>query len=223
MAQYNNELVGPMRANGRPLSQEINQEMYQRVVDGDKVAVREMIEGNMSLVISKVDAYIGSFPFISHLRDDLISEGFVGLTIAVNRMATTEVPENPNPTGYMSHWISHSIGAVVDSESGVAGSVRTKQRHRKNGVQLPVQISEHEVIPAATDSVVDPMSMTDLRDMIDSCCETEQDRTIVRMREERYTDPEISKAIDSPLTTTYMRRRELYARFLEKSGMKGEV
>ena len=65
--------------------------------------------------------------------------------------------------------------------------------------------------------------MIELRDLIDACCESPEDRVIVDMREKGYVDKEIAATLTLPLTTVYMMRREIYARFLEKSGMKGEV
>ena len=218
---YNNELVQQMRANGLPLSAEGNEELYPAVVAGDPIAIKKMIEGNMSLVINKVDAYVRQYPSVAHLSDDLISEGFVGLTSSVQRMAKGSSPENANPTGYMSYWIGHAIGAVIDKESGVGASVRTMKRKRANGEDVVAQVpGETHSVP---DVIADPMSMVDLREMLDACCETEEDRIILRMREQGYVDREIAAAIDAPVTTTYMRRRELYARFLEKSGLQGEV
>jgi hypothetical protein len=182
-----------------------------------------MIEGNMSLVISKVDSYVGHYPFAAHLRDDLISEGFVGLCTAVDKMSTEPTPEKVNPTGFISHWVHRRIGEMVDQETGIGASPRTKRRLRAEGAEVPTQINLYDAAPTLPDKIVDPMSMVDLRDMIDTCCESEQDQIIVRMRELGYVDRDIAAAIDAPVTTTYMRRRELYARFLEKSELPGEV
>ena len=60
--QYNSQLVGQMIANGEVGSHDSNDDLYPRVAAGDKAAIKQMIESNMSLVISKVDSYVGCFP-----------------------------------------------------------------------------------------------------------------------------------------------------------------
>lgn len=218
---YNTPLVEQMVANGATASRESNDALYPSVAAGDPAAMHKMIQGNMSLVIDKVDGYICRFPGVAYLRDDLISEGFVGLTTAVNKMAEAGPREKPNATGYMSYWINASIGAVVDKETANGVTDRTVRRHKEQPDAMPHYVPIPEVM--TNDIVVDPMSMVDLQDLIDSCCETEQDRIIVAMRAEGHKDKEIAARLDLPITTTYMLRREIYARFLEKSGLKGEV
>ncbi len=220
MSQYNTALVEQMVSNGVTGSRQLNDELYPLVAAGDKDAIRKMIEANMSLAISKVDSYIGTYPHVSYLREDMEGEGFLGVTMAVNKMAEAGPIENPNPTGYISYWIMERIGYVVDREitSGLTDRGIRKKRAKQQTVA-------HQVaMPPVLDILMDdPTKLIELREQILSCCETEQDRTIVRMRESRYTDKEIAAALDAPVTTTYMLRRAIYARFLEKSGMKGEV
>ena len=79
-----------------------NERLYPRVMAGDQRAREEMIEGNMPLVVSKVDSYIRRYPQLEYLRHDLHSAGLVGLAQAVNKMAEHNEPEKANPTGYIS-------------------------------------------------------------------------------------------------------------------------
>jgi DNA-directed RNA polymerase sigma subunit (sigma70/sigma32) len=222
---YNTELVEQIMATGSPASRDENDELYAAVIAGDEAAKKRMIEGNMPLVLLRVDAYIRCFPGVEHLRDDMASEGFLGLCTAVNKLSESEVREKSNATGYLNWWINSSIGQVVDSEGGVGASARTVRNHRKAGKAIVKQVTD-DVDAVRPDVVVDPMAMTDLRDLIDACCESEEERMIVRMREEQYpcgSDREIAAALNLPYSTVYMMRREIYRRFLEKSGMRGEV
>lgn len=218
---YNSELVAQIMATGDPASLEENDALYSAVVAGDEAAKRRMIEGNMPHVLSKVEAYIRCFPSAAYLRDDLVGEGMLGLCKAVAQMADGQSVSKP--TGYLSSCVQRAIGAVVDLAAGNGASVRTIRNRRRSGQEIAQQVSEEFQMP---DEVVDPTSMTDMRDMLDSCCETDEERAIIRMREEQYpcgSDREIAIALNLPYTTVYMIRREIYGRFLERSGMRGEV
>jgi RNA polymerase sigma factor (sigma-70 family) len=222
---YNNELVAQIMATGTPASVEENDVLSVAVVAGDKNAKRRMIEGNMPLVLSKVEAYLRCFPGAEHLRDDLVGEGMLGLCKGVDRLEEDGLIADAKPTGFLTSWIQRSIGEVIDREAGVGASLRTMRNRRKAGQQIVKQVVD-DVEDVRPDIVVDPMSMTDLRDLIEACCESDEERAIVRMREEQYpcgSDREIAAALNRPYSTVYMMRREIYRRFLEKSGMGGEV
>lgn len=236
MSQYNTALVDDMIAGGSVATDESNDELYPRVAAGDAAAREEMITSNMSLVVNKVDSYIGEYPNLGHLRDDLISEGFLGLVTAVNKMVAAGPKDNPNPTGYMSYWIMYHIGLTVDREDANGASHGTIWTYRSQGKELARQVpmpvleddkSDADLPPWAansgSDQIVDPMSMVDLRDLIEACCESEQDQVIVDLRELGHSDKYIADRLEQPVSTTYMMRRAIYTRFLQKSGLKGEV
>lgn len=222
---YNVALVSSMIANGATASREKNDILWPRVVAGEKSACDEMIQSNMSLVIDKVDSYIRSFPDLAYLRDDLISEGFVGLVYAVNKKMVGSSPRGDkkvNPTGYMSYWIAYHIGLVADKEAALGSCTKTVRRKRDDGRSLP----RHVPLPKNMESETYDdagFRILELKDEILGCCETEDDRVIVDLREKGYVDSEIAKTLNLPHTTVYVMRREIYRRFLEKTGMKGEV
>lgn len=222
MSQYNAALVADMIATGDRASRDSNDRLYPRVVAGDQEAIKKMIESNMSLVVDKVDSFIGCFPGVAHLRDDMIGEGFFGLTKAVRLMSESGAKEGANPTGYISFWIKKHIGLVVDGEYANGACSTTIADRKSKGEELPHQVPMPTTVREMY-NVDDPNSLMELRDLIYACCETEEDRVIVDMREKGYVDKEIAATLDLPITTTYMMRRAIYARFLEKSEMKGEV
>ena len=69
-----------------PFATKENDAAYQRLVSGDESARNELIEGNMALVIHRVDAYLHRAPQMAYYRDDMISAGIVGLCEVVDRM-----------------------------------------------------------------------------------------------------------------------------------------
>ena len=116
MSSYDYDLTSKIP---KALDREQNEQFYARVMAGDDKAREEMIEGNMPLVIAKVDAYIGCHPQVAYLRDDLHSAGFLALVKAVNTMAEHDQPSNVNPTGYISVAITHEIIRVIEKESAM--------------------------------------------------------------------------------------------------------
>jgi len=77
--------------------------------------------------------------------------------------------------------------------------------------------------PASIDDVLkrdgtrDPRSIVDLTDELMGCCESPAEREIVKHRQEGRSDAEIANILGIPKTTTYMMRRGIYARFLQRN------
>lgn len=108
--QYNSDLVSEMARLGKPFCDEDNTRLYPLVAAGDADARREMIEGNMSLVVAKVDKFLAELPHLVHLRDDLTSAGFIGLVEAISNMQRRKVR---NPTSYVSIAINRSFRQLL--------------------------------------------------------------------------------------------------------------
>lgn len=219
--QYNNILVSQMASLNAPVgSKELNAELYPKVVAGDQEAREMMIHANMPLVLNCVESFILTFPSAEFLRDDMVSAGFVGLVDAVNRFSTNEAIDNP--TGYITVAVSREIGKLVDDEGSIRVPSRTKHHKKVKGedVDIPERLDD---FPETIEDSTHALEMVELRDTLASCCESDEERDILRMREANYVDREIADVLGLPLTTTYMLRRTLYQRFLDKTGMKGEV
>lgn len=229
-------------------SRQRNEQLYPLVVAGDEDARREMIEGNMALVTLRVNTFIRFFPQAEYLRDDLMAEGMLALVKAVRNMKDRTGSEGCNPQGFILKSISNHIGDLLDSESNMqvsAGTVRSKRVslvetqecsecggeldngwhckdcfHDNRPDKFPRQIPMSGSMP---DVAFDETRVRDLRDEIWSVAESDDERNILRMREEGYGWEEISKTLGLPLSTAYMMIRDLYERFLAVSGMTGEA
>ena len=213
-----------------PATRKTNDELYRMVALGDEDARQHMIEANKGLVIHRVDQFLLFMPQYEHLRDDLISAGFVGLTQAVNKMASDGFVDGANPTGCMAFCIQAELGRAIEAEEPIRVPKRTRKRKEDRGETLTVPTQAEDALPDPEDEedpiprfTVDPRKMRELRETLDACCECDNEREILRLREEGYVDREIAEMLGLPVTTTYVMRRTLYARFLELSGWKGEV
>jgi DNA-directed RNA polymerase specialized sigma subunit len=186
-------------------------DLYTRVMQGDKAARDQMIAENMPLVLFKVSSYLGCFPGMEYLRDDIVGEGNVALVVAVDMIRDGRVT-NSNIPGYISVSVQTAIGNFIDRE--LYSSDRTARRNRSAGAESEpmhkVSDSDHVI----GELEIDPRKEADLLELIIGCCQTDEERAIVDLRVKGYVDAEIARQLDIPLTTTYMLRRELYQRVL---------
>ena len=217
--QYNEKLVAGLHraTNSETWTAEKNADLHPRVAAGDKKARETMISGNMPLVLSKVEAFIRSFPSIAHLRDDLVSAGCVGLVKAVNKMARGEGPRNTDPvapTDFIGMWINRELGELVDAEHTIRLPARSKYRARANGQELEAPevcnaIPERFEVPSYQEEL-------EIRDLIDSCCACEDERAFVAMREAGHTLVDIGAAIGKSRMAVQRMAKQIDARVQRK-------
>ena len=215
---YDHELTSKIT---RSSDREQNERLYPRVMAGDEAAREEMIEANMPLVIAKVNSYIRRYPQLEHLRDDLHGAGFVGLVQAVNKMAEHKEPSNVNPTGYISVAITHEFVKLAKKEAVHSGIELADTPEIDMDATEDTTVDAPNVSHSIPESVIDvnqseSLELLELRDLIESCCESEKERTLIRMRAQRYSDREIAEVIGLTHTATYKLRKELEQRFNQK-------
>lgn len=197
---------------GKPFCTEDNSRLFPHVAAGDTDARRQMIEGNMALAVVKVESFIRCFPEIAHLRDDLTSAAFVGVTKAVNQMAEgfqIKQPENWNPTDCIGAWINRELSELIEIE-GIVPPHTSKYRARAQGEELTVPtvvnvIPERFEIPSYEEEL-------ETRDLIHSCCVCDEERTFVAMREAGHTLDAIAATIGMSRTSLYRMAKHLQGR-----------
>lgn len=236
MNQYSNtQLIADMKRNPS-LSREDNDRLYDLVKAGDAVAWRTMVEGNMYLVVDKVNCFLRRHSHATHLRDDLTSAGSIGLLTAVNAIARGEV-EKMNITGYLAVGIGRELEVLMDSENTIFVSKQCRWYARKQGCELDIPVVQalpptnyeqcgdltdgDEVADSqgAGDESYDPSALVEIRDILAACCTSDEERQYVRMREESYTYQEIADSLGIPKGSVHAMKERLYERFLRKSGL----
>lgn len=224
MTRRNTDLI---RLWTEPATRKSNDELYPLVVAGDAEAREQMIQSNIGLIMTEVDRFLIFLPHFQWMQDDLISHGLIGLVEAVNKMQTDGYVENANPTTLMGRCIKTNIGRAIEQAQDVRIPTRTKKRKLSQGIEVQVPEKVETIFDDGEEDPgrfsYDPHPMQQLRHTLDACCETDEEREIIRLREEGYVDREIAEILGLPQTTTYVMRRTLYARFLELTGWKGEA
>ena len=212
MSQYNTELISQMTP---PLSTEGN--LARQVAAGDLEARRQMIEGNMPLVVSKVSAYIRDFPEYGYLRDDLTSVGFMGLVAAVNLMAEKGCGVTA-PVEYIGVAVASRLGQFAEAEPMIRIPYGTQWTATANGKRIKVMLPSGIVPETSLDDGSD--SLLEMRDLIASCCCCQEERTYIEMREIGYSLQEIADAIGMSLASTHRMKEGLYQRTLAKAELR---
>ena len=207
--QYNALLVSQMT---EPLTLERNAALYPLVQAGDVEAREAMITGNMPLVIAKVESFIRAFPNVKHLRDDLTSAGFLGLTGAVNALAAGL--QANNPTFYLAKSIVTEIGKALEDETPIRVPYTSRRRAQEADEPLVPPIVQN-VIPERFE-VPSYEKELEMRDLIESCCTCNEERTFVAMREAGHTLVEIAAAIGKSRMFTQRIGKQLEARVQQK-------
>ena len=216
--QYNSELVAALYGLEEPLDLAGNLALFPAAAAGDQAARRRMIEGNLTLVVAKVDSFLGSVPQLGYFRDDLTSAGFMGLVKAVNRVAAGKVLNNDGYiTGYLTVAIRREISRAIDKEAAIYVPPRSRQAAHAKGEEIDPPVVTHEV-PELRRINQNGTEEVEVRDAIDACCTCEAERTFLAMREVGHTYAEIATAVGKPPSSTYIMGQELEARIQEKLG-----
>ncbi len=180
---------------------EKNNELFPAVAAGNAGARDAMIEGNMALVVVKADALIRQMPSVVHLRDDLVSAGYVGLVKAVGKVVAGKVKTPKALNAYVGRCATREMLKLLPRERGIHVPWESNRAARKNDhpIQAPVVIN---VIPEAFQAH-SQLAVVDLRDTVDACCKSHTERECLRLREAGHTFQEIADALSMPLATVH--------------------
>ena len=179
-------------------NRELNDQLQTLVAAGDEAARTRMIEGNMRLVAYKVEQFLSASPQFAYMKDDLLSEGFLGLTKGVNRIRDQEVGD---PTAYLAQCIrKHLLSAV-----GAGDTVRVP-RNKKRLVRQPIGRGV-AYSPDATQET--------LESVIDVCGDVTE-KTIVSLRAEGYSDAEIAARVGLSRSRVTTLRTQISEKFAER-------
>lgn len=217
-SQYNSDLTADMARLGEPSCAEENNRLYALVAAGDAAARRRMIEGNMPLVVAKVDSFLAEFPNLTYLRDDLTSAGFVALVQAVNKVAKGKV--RTNASGYIGVSVNTAIGHLLEDESPIQVCHGTRAAKKAEGEELEVPavantLSDHCRLPIAPQA-----QKVEARDLLRSCCKDDIERKILRLCESGCTYRQIAAQVPYKKSQIGNIVNRLEADYCQKRGLR---
>lgn len=178
-----------------PASDEENRTLFIRITDGSNAA-RRFIEGNMAYVTHCVRAFLAEHPHLKHLRDDLMSDGFLTLT----RIAE----------------FVRKRGQVTGDRFNPQGLLCTALR---NGfIKLCRKEQSSWLTPAVSSTLAAPNLSNSINLMADlhALCDDAVDRQIIDLRARGYTDEEIAEGVQLSRPAVTRRRQRLHAAYREQ-------
>jgi RNA polymerase sigma factor (sigma-70 family) len=161
-----------------------------------------MIEGYMPLVRSKVKKWVTLYPSLEHLKEDMTSEGDLAVVRAIDSIKRGERPDSSNVTGYVSVSIVNAIGEFLDTSTLI-------RIPRWTDETCPVIETLYEVGL----QVQPPNEEVELRDLLDTVCQSDQDRAIVDLLSRGYTEREVASQLDMAQQTVNMLKLEIHERY----------
>ena len=190
---------------------ERNNELYAAVRAGNATAREAMICNNLGLVVVKADSLIRQVPGLSHLRDDLVSAGNVGLLRTVNKVPTGRVPMR-KLNAFIGACVMKEMLDLLPQERTIYVPARSEALAHNNDCPIEAPIVSN-VLPETLETFSET-GLVDLRDLMDACCESDAERACLRLREEGYTFQEISDRLGLSLAKVFRMFGKLKARIL---------
>lgn len=169
----------------------------------------KMIEGYIRLVHSKVNKWLQLYPTLEYLEEEMVSEGYLAVVMAVDTIKRRGTPDNSNVTAYISVAIVNAIGKYLDENSTL---IRVPKCSDEDSPVI-------EQIFDRPQPSSDPSASIELADMLAAACSTQEDRAIVDLLSKGYTEREVSAQLDIPQSTVNILRYEIHERYsrLERS------
>ena len=153
----------------------------------EKLSVEEFCEKYEHIIEQRAKNWAAGINAAALHYDQLVSEGYLRL---VELAYDERVQEKENPRAYITRAINRAFGRYLRANS--------------DPFRLPrhVKMEEFEPIPTCPveeDARIDTESVDEIDlqdDLLHGCCTSDVERNIMRLRLARYTDDEISEALN---------------------------
>lgn len=171
---------------------------------GDDGARELLILGYARLVLKKVSTWCKLFPQVLYLSDDMVSEGLLAVTKAVDALIKDGDPEEGSCTSYIHTAIINNIGHMLEDEV----TIRIPRTADEGPVVVPTD--DYDMAAPLTDG---SFGVIDLMDSLEAACATPLEKQILGLRIKGYTDQEIAEQLDISRASVQFYRAELIQKF----------
>jgi hypothetical protein len=163
-----------------------------------------------------------------YLRDDLTSAGFIGLTKAVNSIATGK-RHGRNVTTYIGVSINRELRYLLETEAPIHVSHSQRRRAKAEGKEIEVPTVDNDLPDCCRLPIAPQAQEVEARNLLRPLCKDAVERRILRLRELGCTYAQVAarvpcsrsqiKRILDRITEDYHKRRGLRQR--QEEGKKG--
>lgn len=153
------------------------------------------------------------------LADDLVGAALEGLVDAVHRVSTGEaMKDHDNLRGFVTSTIHRYVSEHLERHRAVHVPGRTVRHRRQHGQDStgPGQIAldDPRVLRFRAEH---PRELeVEIKDLLEAVIQSEDERTILRLRQEGLGDADIAEQMGLSKTTVFVIRQGLEKRFLEQ-------
>lgn len=189
-----------------------------RLRNQDPEAIEKATLGLTRLGLQIVGRYLAVMRSDS-LADDLVGAALEGIVDAVHRVSTSEaMTDHDNLRGFVVSTIHRYISEQIEKHSMVHVPGRTMRRKRKAGADVlepsRIDFDDPRVIRYRADYSRE--REFEITDLLERAIESDEEREILRLRQEGFGDQEIAEQMGLSKTTVFVIRRGLETRFLEQ-------
>lgn len=179
---------------------------------GDKAAKEKMILAHGPMVRDIAKRYVALWS-VAYLWEDMISEGLVQVAIKIEEISDGLAMQNhDNISGFLRIRAFHAIGDWISMQQNI-GTPKTQKKHAaKHGETLKIQSAQSVPCPEGEYYEIDS-HMVEVRDFLDSIPSTEEERLVMKMREEGCSFEDIGQLLTMASSTVHALLQDIYARY----------
>ncbi len=146
----------------------------------------ELVTQNMDKVDAAVGHVLKQFPEFAFFKDDLVSAGYLGLVEAAEKVNNAEdIP------AYLYSAVENAVKASLVEEGEIRVPQTSKRRLRKRGEEVDLQFTRADIAVASDHS-------NELYEEILACCVTDDEKIVVGLKRQGYTQEEIEEKTGIP-------------------------
>lgn len=193
----------------RPYTSDEYPSVIQSIQDGDFEIRSRTILSFIPLLGQIVGRYCAKLGTLRY-TDELMSSGLEGITYAIERVENGHL-NHDNLGGYVVSFIHQYLSTCTERLPLVRVPGGTVRAYKKRKIDIPDRFTRRRLKDVEYENPDHELS-----DLIDCVCVSNREKTILKMRQEGFTDSEIAEHIGVHRTTVSLTRREIGKRLLRE-------
>lgn len=175
----------------------------------------ELVLGHIKLGLTIVGHYLEALKSRA-LLEELVSAMTEAILDAVNRFPANCTHDNL--TGYITDVIHSKLSYTIERSSVIRVPGATQRTYGHKPPKVEDIAGLRQGVAVRDDNLV----TLEIKEQMDALCETDQERTILQLRYEGYTDQEIGAQLGLVRSTIWVIRQSIQKRFTKSNTESGQ-